>query len=134
MRAFLKAVSIGALAGAALPLLATVPLALVNVAQPMSGHRDILGSLWFAALPLTISFAIVLTCATVIELPTHLALRKSNVASQEAYVFVGGASGIAVTLVFVLLIKSDSYWLAVLGGVSGATTGWSWWKEISGAS
>jgi hypothetical protein len=51
MRRFAKSVLGGTIAGASLPMIVTVPLAVGNLISPLTGHLDIFGSIYLAALP-----------------------------------------------------------------------------------
>jgi hypothetical protein len=134
MRSFAKSVLIGTLVGAAPALLITLPLALLDLIQPMGGRSDLIRSLWLGVLPLIVAFSLVLPCTVLIGLPVHFVLQKIKIGRAEPYALVGAVFGIGVPLLILVLIGSDNYWLVILGCISGAATGWSWSLERSAVS
>ena len=105
---FWKSVVVGTLAGAALPTFVTIPLAIGNIVSPMTGHMDILGSLYLAALPLLISLGLVLASSLIIGLPTATILSFRNAETEKNYQIIGGAAGMFVPLVGLLAIGATA--------------------------
>lgn len=131
---FFKSVLFGTLVGAALPLCLTVPLGILNLLEPLTGHRDFIGSLYFAALPLIVAFAVVLPSSVLVGIPVSLVLKKLDAESTDFYVLCGAAFGILITLLVLVLIRAQAgYWMVILGAFSGAATAWNWSRYRSRA-
>jgi hypothetical protein len=127
---FVKSVLIGTLAGAALPMIFTVLLAVGNLMSPLPGHLDILGSIYLAALPLMISFGLVSLSSVLIGLPAATILRRLGAESAFSYQAIGGAAGFLVTLIGLLVIGATAgFWMCILGAISGIFTARTWWRS-----
>ena len=134
MGAFLKAVVVGILAGAAPFLFFSIPLGLIALFESIdSGHAD-WGMLWFVISPLVVTSCFVLPACLIFGLPVFWILRHRGQESIEAYVAFGGFLGLLPPLVFIA-IYADSWgwaWLGLLGAFSGAFTAFSWAKSRLG--
>lgn len=132
LRAFWKAVLVGTLAGGLLPMSFTVPIAIGDYLEPISGERRLFADIYLAGLPLWISFVVVLISGSVLGLPAHLTLQKLRAGSRPMYISVGAIGGCAVTLavLFAIGAEAGSVWLAFLGAFSGAMTALSWSKSL----
>lgn len=130
MRAFFKAVSFGAFAGAAPILVFTMILALGSLPEGLNGDGRLFPSFWLAILPLVVSVPIVLSASICIGIPLTLFLSRQGWESAEAYIGVGVAAGAIIPIAGLLVIKAPSgYWMAILGAVSGAVTAQTWWSS-----
>jgi hypothetical protein len=132
---FAKSVLAGTIAGAAIPMIVTVPLAVGNLISPLTGHLDIFGSIYFAALPLLISFGLVFLSSILIGLPAAMILRFLCVESTFSYQMIGGAAGFLVTLIGLLVIGATAgFWMCILGVIAGAFTARTWWRSAKASS
>ncbi len=125
MWGFAKAVLIGTLAAAMLPLCLTVPLGL-------SEHDDPRTSLYIAALPLIVAFPVVLGASTLIGLPAFLVLKRRNAETIENYLRVGVLAGLLLPLASILPSGAfGGIWFCALGAFSGGVTAeiWARWRE-----
>jgi uncharacterized membrane protein len=113
-------------------MILTLPIAIDNYVEPMSGERRLLSDLYLAGLPLWISFSLVLGSSLVVGLPAHFILQKACAGSRRTYIFVGALTGFLVPLAVLLAIHAveGSFWMAFLGAFSGAMTARSWSKSL----
>lgn len=125
---FSKSVIFGSLAGAAPMLILTTLLAAGMLTE---GRDHLLSSLWFAALPLMVSFPVVLTASVVFGIPLTVILRRLGRESIEAYMGAGATIGSTIPFAALLIMHAPSgYWLSFLGAISGAVTGRTWWISV----
>jgi hypothetical protein len=131
LRAFWKAVGVGTLAGAWLPLTFTTLIVLSSLPDGPDGRGDILVSIWLAVSPLAITFPIVLSASVLIGLPVVAVLRANGSENVPAYALLGGLAGLLVCIALVIVLGSplDTHWIGLLGAFSGAVTGRSWGKD-----
>ncbi|PWG01596.1 hypothetical protein DF286_00940 [Sphingosinicella humi] len=123
----MKAISVGTLTGGLIPLCLTLPLAVSNYFQPMSGRPDLLASVYLAGFPIAISFGLVLATSVVVGLPTHFMLRKWHAGSRPAYLIAGAIAGFLVPLMVLVAIEAvGGFWMCFLGAFSGSMTALSW--------
>ncbi|MEO8455267.1 MAG: hypothetical protein ABI454_08905 [Sphingomicrobium sp.] len=109
----------------------TLPLAIGDYFEPISGDRHLLADIYLAGLPIWIAFALVLASSIVIGLPFHFLLQKWNTASRERYVLGGTLAGFIVPLIVLLIIGAVAgFWMTLLGAFSGAATALSWSKSL----
>jgi hypothetical protein len=135
MRGFAKAVMVGSLVGAVLPLCISVPVAVDDFAHPLTGHVNSLNDVYLAALPLIVSLSIVLASSLVVGLPVSWLLRRLHAESLEAYGSIGAVFGVLIPIGLLLLFRAEGgYWLAVLGAFSGVATALTWWSERQSAT
>lgn len=128
MRAFLKSVAAGSLAGAGPVLIFTMLLAVVSLPEGINGPGSLLATLWLAILPLVVSAPIVLVASIVIGLPLTYVLHRQNRESAATYIGWGAAFGFIIPIVVLIWIAAQSgYWIALLGAASGGITGRTWW-------
>ena len=128
MRAFFQAVFAGVLAGALLPMLGTVALALGALPSALRGGGQVLPLFGISILPLIYTVPLVLVGSLVIGLPVTVILKKINRESAAAYVAAGAAGGLVVPLIILLSINAPSgYWACLVGAFSGGMTGATWW-------
>ena len=127
MRGFLKSVFMGTIAGATLPICLTVPLGIANLVSPLTGHLDILGSVFLAVSPILISFAFVLICSTLIGLPATALLKHFALENHDNYVMTGVISGSLVVLIPLLFAGAIAgFWIGIPGALAGGVTGHYW--------
>ena len=86
----------GTLAGGLLPMSLTLPIAIGDYLEPISGERRLFTDIYFAGLPLWISFAVVLVSGIVVGIPVHLILQKLDAGSRQLYISIGAGGGLAV--------------------------------------
>ena len=140
MRAFLQAVSAGAVAGAALPMCLTVVLALDGLVR----GDPLLSMLLLGLFPLLLTLPVVLVAALAIGLPVSALFQRANLESRTAYVLMGAAVGFLLPLLFGSLSKvantfisflpaddtMNVWWIAsFFGALSGAVTANVGWKS-----
>src|SRR6185312_7968185 len=131
VKAFSKAVLVGTLAGGLLPMSFTVTIAVDDYLEPIAGERRLSADIYFAGLPLWISFVLVFASGLVIGIPVHLLVQKLHAASRTTYVSIGAAAGFVVTLIVLLAIGAVAgFWMIFLGALSGAITALSWWNSL----
>jgi len=125
---FAKSVFIGALSGAAPILIVSVPFGAMSLVWGWNVDGSVWPSLWLAAVPLVVALAIVLVASIVIGLPlTHL-MRRRGTETKSTYIRVGALAGVVIpTAILVLMRAPTGYWMCILGAVSGAVTGRTWW-------
>ena len=130
MGAFFRAVLIGTLAGAAAPLLLTIPLAVISLGD--GGFNGTIGSsLMIGIAPVVVAFPIVLSCSLVIGLPAVAIFRRLGIETVGSYVFLGCfTGGIVPPALLWLMAAPDGYWMALLGTFSGGVTAASWARGI----
>src|ERR1035438_344632 len=123
MSAFAKAVGMGTLAGAALPVMVWVVFAL-------GSHADSDGWRSFAILigmSVALSFAFVFAASLMIGIPTTLVLRHLGAESEEIYVIIGCLTGLILVIAALILISSGSqWWLSLFGVLGGGVTARTW--------
>jgi hypothetical protein len=131
IRAFAKSVLIGTLAGGVPIAVLTIPMAVINFFQPMTGIRDIWADVYFAALPFLISFPIVLIASTFVGLPVHFLFNKWDRAGPKAYLLTGIGAGFVASLLLLLAIGAEAgFWICGVGAFSGAITALTWSKSM----
>ena len=129
MRAFVKSVALGTLAGAWLPMIFTVIAVFIAGVDGIAGN-GLLPSVLFAAFPLALALAFVFPASLIIGLPLTAILTRFRAESSMAYVTVGIVSGIALPLAILAWMGAEGgWWLALIGAFSGAITGRTWWVE-----
>jgi hypothetical protein len=117
------AVALGTLAGGLPLMMLTLPLAIGDYIDPISGQRSLFGAIYLAGLPVWISFGVVLVSSIFVGLPVHFALQKKRVATHTSYVAAGALTGFLVTLIFLLAIGAVAgFWMVILGAFSGGVT------------
>jgi hypothetical protein len=98
--------------------------------SPLTGHLDIFGSIYLAALPLLISFGLVSLSSVLIGLPAATILRLLGAESALSYQAIGGAAGFLVTLIGLLVIGATAgFWMCILGVFAGTFTARTWWRS-----
>lgn len=109
----------------------TLPIAIEDYLEPISGERRLFADIYFAGLPLWISFAVVLVSGIVVGIPVHLILQKLDAGSRQLYISIGAGGGLAVTLAVLVAIGSVAgFWMVFLGAFSGAMTALSWTNSL----
>lgn len=130
MRAFFRAVFVGTLAGAWMPLIITVLIGLGLLFDLLNGQGDAWAPLLVAMAPLMITFPIVLGSSVLIGLPTAWILRRLDFETKEAYLSVGIIAGSLVPLIILNLMEAeDGWWMALLGAFSGGMTAATWFSS-----
>jgi hypothetical protein len=130
-KAFSKAILQGTLAGGLPPMLMTLPIAIGDYIDPLSGGRSLLKDIYLAGLPIWISFALVLVTSILVGLPIHFILQKRRIASERSYLVAGSLAGFLVPLAVLFAIGAVAgFWMAPLGAFSGAMTARSWSKSL----
>lgn len=130
MRPFLKSVLLGALAGAAPYLLASLLFTLVAIPRAFTSMREFASLLLLAASPMIVAVPIVTAGGLMIGLPTSRLLKRWNKENGFTYTGAGGGSGALMAFILGLLLDvPDLAWAALLGALSGAVTGFSWWRQ-----
>jgi hypothetical protein len=128
MRAFVRAVLAGVLAGASLPVLLSCGVAVAILPDVMNGKARVLSFLWLLVLPVVVTIPLVLMGSVLIGLPATLLLAKRGRESDAAYMLTGAVGGLLIPLLALLLMKAPSgYWLSLIGAFSGVVTGHTWW-------
>ena len=126
---FSKAVAAGTVAGGAPYLFLTVPLAVGDLIQPLTGQGDFGGSLYLAVLPLLIALALVLFGCVIIGVPTVMLLRRHNREGLLPYLLAGVSAGFLIPIVGVVAAGGEwagAFALAALGAFSGGVTAFVW--------
>ena len=130
LRAFVRAVLIGTIAGAWMPTIFTTILALMMLGDPPSQMRSLLGFIYLIAFPSVLTFCMVMPSAILIGLPATAILRWFRAERAAIYSTVGSIAGAGVVLAILSAYDAESgWWLAVLGMFSGGVTGWTWGRE-----
>ena len=132
MRAFVKAVFVGSLAGSWAPLIFTVMGILSYIPEGFDGSGEIFPAIAFALSPFLIVLCFVLTASVLVGLPTTAILSRLQIESSAAYIIVGIVAGAAFPIAVLEWIGSNGVWsllLSVLGAFSGGVTGRIWWVE-----
>jgi hypothetical protein len=112
----------------------TVPMAVVSFFQPLSGPKyNIWASIYFAFVPLLVSFPIVLAASSIIGLPADYLLRRHLLARTQAYVITGIIAGGLLSLAALVAIgvQGESLWICSWGAFSGAMAGLTWSRSIT---
>ena len=131
LKAFFKAVFVGTVAGAVLPMAFTVPIAIADVFEPTWEWRYFLLDIYAAVMPACVAFVIVLPSSLLVGLPVHFVFRALGIVSRADYVSAGFVAGLLVTFGILFAIGAVSIgWLSVLGGFSGAMTALSWSNSL----
>lgn len=125
---FCKAVLAGSFTAAAMPLFFTILFALLSFAdRGISGPGSMGASLYLMILPLLVTTPIVLVASILIGLPLTLFLRRNGRESTPAYCAAGGIAGFLLPIAGLLWLGApDGFWIAGLGAISGAVTGYVW--------
>ncbi len=120
----MKSVFCGAVAGATLPfLMFSVPAAAEAV---MAGRWAHLASIGGATLGFPAVFAPL--SSLVIVLPIGWMLRTLK--AENALNFtLAGAVVVSTVLAALLIREPDTYWIGLAGALSGAATGYTWWRS-----
>lgn len=127
MWAFARAVLIGTLAGAWLPMTVTILITLGTLPDGLNGDGRLWQSFWFAVAPITVTLPIVLASCVLLGLPTAWLLKRFNAESKLNYILVGAVAGFVIPLAILLWMNAqDGWWLALLGSFSGGATAASW--------
>jgi hypothetical protein len=135
MGAFFKTVAVGTLAGAWLPMIFTVVVAVSLIPDSIDGHGSVASSLLFAVFPIGVTLAFVLPASVLLGLPVTVILVRLRAESEAAYILIGLAIGAALPLlVLAWMGASEGWWLTLLGAFSGSITGRTWWVEAREAS
>jgi hypothetical protein len=126
---FLKAVAAGTIAGGGPYLLFTVPVAIADAFEPMTGKLNIAGDLYLAALPVLVALPLVLFGSIVIGIPTAMILRRNNWEDLRHYVLIGATTGFLIPVAG--LIVAGAEWgpmvgFGAYGAFSGGITGLTW--------
>lgn len=130
MLAFLKSVMVGTLAGAWLPLIFTVFMAMFMIADVASGREKLTWVLAVAIAPILVTLPIVLLASLLIGLPATFVLKRFQAETCDAYVWLGAVSGFGIPLVILgLLGAQEGWWMSLLGAFSGGMTGRTWWAS-----
>jgi hypothetical protein len=139
MKAFLRAVAAGAVAGAALPMCLTIIFAVDGLAR----GDPLISMLLLGLFPLLLTLPVVLLAVLTIGLPASALLRRANRESRTAYVVAGVVVGFFLPLVFGSLSNvanafislfpgddtMDVWWIgSFFGALSGAVTANVYWK------
>lgn len=131
LKAFIKSILIGSLAGAWLPLIFTVFATLFSLPAGLSTNDGLLGTLYIAFLPLLVALTFVAPCMVVIGLPATIILRRMKAESKDAYITVGAIAGFLIPiLALVHAAPVAALLLAILGAFSGGVTARTWWSAI----
>jgi hypothetical protein len=129
MRAFIQAILAGVAAGAFLPTLLTIGIAVTLLPDVLHGTTQVRSILYLVALPVLVTVPLVLLGSVLIGLPATLLLKRRGQESAAAYMLVGAIGGTAILLLALLLMRaSEGGWLCLLGAFSGAVTGGTWWR------
>ena len=130
-KAFSKAVLHGTLAGGLPPMLMTLPIAIGDYIDPISGGRSLLKDIYLAGMPIWISFTLVLVTSIIVGLPVHFIIQKQRIASETLYLLAGSLAGFLVPLAVLFAIGAVAgFWMAGLGAFSGVMTARSWSKSL----
>ncbi len=132
LKAFVRAVLAGSLAGAGLPLVLTVLIAVASLPDGgIHGPGSIEQTLWLAILPLLIAFPVVFVASVVVGLPVALLLGRTGRQSMTAYCLIGGGAGFVIPLIALLFVGAPAgYWIALLGLLGGTVTGYVWSRGV----
>ena len=129
IRSFAKAVAAGTAAVGVPLVLITLPLAVSDLFQPMSGKLNILGDLYLAVMPLLISFPLVLIGSVAIGIPTIIILRRSKADDLRRYVVVGVIAGFLIPMIGSIALGAEwgpSVGMGFYGAFSGGITALTW--------
>ncbi|RVU07068.1 hypothetical protein EOE18_03705 [Novosphingobium umbonatum] len=131
IKAFAKSVLCGAVIGCAPFLMVTFVSAIAVALDGGHGDGNLRGMLWFAFLPLMISFPIVLATSLIFGLPLTLFLRMRGLESGDAYRGAGIALGSVIPVAGAVILHAPGvYVLSIFGAIAGAATGHIWWEAI----
>jgi hypothetical protein len=135
MGAFFRTVAVGTLAGAWLPMIFTVVVAVSLIPDAIDGHGSVASSLLLAVFPIGVTLAFVLPASILLGLPVTVILVRLRAESEAAYVLTGLAIGFALPLLVLAWTgAAEGWWLTLLGAFSGSITGRTWWAEAREAS
>jgi len=127
---FAKAVLLGALAAAALPMVLTTGLAAMMIPEVTRGAYDAWRVVYLLLLPLIVALPVVLVAALVVGLPTAALLKWRGRESREAYVSIGVIAGTIIPIALLGLMGAPSgYWIALLGAFGGGVAAHVWWSS-----
>jgi hypothetical protein len=133
MWALTKSVLWGTVAGCALPCAVTIALAISSLQGGLDGGGRLFPSMFLAFLPIVVTFPLVLGASLLFGLPLSVLLKRTERESASAYTISGAVLGFAVPLVILLIMRAPAgHWVALLGAVSGALTGQTWWQSARG--
>ncbi len=128
MSRFMKAVFLGTLAAAFLPMIFTTSLAAMMLPEVMHGAYEAWQVVYLLMLPLIVAFPVVLIAALVVGLPTAAILKWCGRESQAAYLASGIIAGTIIPIAALGLLRAPSgYWVASLGALGGGATAHFWW-------
>ena len=131
IRSFARSVAAGTIVGGGPFMLLTVPLAIMDGFQPMTGKPNLTGDLYLAVLPILVSLATVLFGSIVIGIPSTIILRKRRLENRRRYVIIGVAAGFLIPLLGLIVAGAEwgiaAEW-GLLGSFSGYVTAFTWSK------
>ncbi|MBA4353341.1 MAG: hypothetical protein C0409_01495 [Novosphingobium sp.] len=129
MRAFAKAVTLGTLAGAFVPMMFTIVAFLAAMTNQVRGQFDLWSSLLFVVFPIPFTLVFVLPASLFVGLPLTALLSRLKLESSAIDVGFGILVGLGIPMSILLAYGTDTWWFALLGAFSGAVTGRTWWVE-----
>lgn len=128
MKRLIQSILIGTLAGAAMPSIYTIAIAVRLFWSPLERGQDYFWIL-IAILPLAVSFATVAAASILIGLPASALLRRYDAESFRNYTIIGAGFGIALPMVILLVSRGgEPYLVSLLGGFAGVVTAAAWWQ------
>ncbi len=110
--------------GAAFPMMFTVSLALSSTGGNWGW------TFWFAFMPLVVAIIVVLVASVVLGLPLTFFLKRRQQERASVYAGAGAAAGFIIPILLYYRqggIDLSSIFLAIMGTLSGAVTGLTWW-------
>lgn len=130
MRAFWMSILWGTVAGSALPLLLSSFIAIVSIPVAWNGGVTLFDLIRLALLPAFVTASVVVGASLLFGLPLTMILARLRREGRHAYTISGALLGALIPVIMLLAIDADaSVGLSILGAISGAVTGRSWWIE-----
>lgn len=131
---FAKAVLLGALAAAALPMVLTTGVAAMMLPEVARGAYDAGQVAYVLMLPLIVALPVVLAAALIVGLPTTAFLKWRGWESRAAYLASGIGAGTVIPIAVLGLMRAPSgYWIALLGAFGGGVAAHVWWSSFQNA-
>ena len=133
IRAFIKAVLMGAFSASCLPTLGTTIIGLSMIGRNQGVWEPLGAVLYLLVLPTLVALCVVVPSAVLIGLPVTAILARMNRETPETYAQIGSIAGVGVVVGLLWWMDAESgWWIVALGLFSGGVTGWVWGQSRAG--
>lgn len=135
LRGICLAIVAGTVAGTAFPVIFLA----IAILGSSSVNGDLQSAIWIAAMSMAIPLILVTASSFLLGVPATLALKMLHWENETAYIVVGGMLGFLVPGTILAFAEESiaAFFHAIpaglLGAVSGAMTGRTWWRQYRAA-